>query len=109
LQAVPDLNGAKSGTPSAVAWKQWTDRPVEGTRRRTHPAIAGTPPVEGIRRKLQETGFCVPEGKSLTDLEREILSQLLSRYEGNRTLVAEKLGISRRTIQREIKEHNLPY
>ncbi len=54
-------------------------------------------------------GFIVPEGKSFAELEKEILAQLLSRYEGNRTLTADKLGLSRRTIQRKIKEHNLPY
>jgi len=77
--------------------------------------MAGEPvlrtPLLGIDmdRKRQETGFSIPEGKSFAELEKEILSQLLSRYEGNRTLTAEKLGISRRTIQRKIKEHNLPY
>jgi len=35
--------------------------------------------------------------------------QMLRRYEGNRTLVAEKLGISRRTIQRKIKDYQLPF
>ncbi|MDD5520097.1 MAG: sigma-54 dependent transcriptional regulator [Kiritimatiellae bacterium] len=63
----------------------------------------------GIEKKRAETGFSIPEGMSFSELEKEILSQLLSRYEGNRTLTAEKLGISRRTIQRKIKEHNLPY
>jgi DNA-binding NtrC family response regulator len=68
-------------------------------------------PLIGIdmEKKAQETTFMVPEGMSLSDLEKEILSQLLSRYEGNRTLTADKLGISRRTIQRKIKEHNLPF
>ena len=60
-------------------------------------------------KKQLESAFAVPDGKTLADLEREILSQLLSRYDGNRTLTAEKLGISRRTIQRKIKEHNLPF
>lgn len=30
-------------------------------------------------------------------------------HAGNRTLTAEKLGHSRRTSQRKIKEHNLPF
>jgi DNA-binding NtrC family response regulator len=51
----------------------------------------------------------VPEGLTMADLEKEILSQLLRRHEGNRTLVADKLGIGRRTIQRKIKEYNLPF
>ena len=38
-----------------------------------------------------------------------MLTQALARSKGNRTLTAEKLGLSRRTIQRKIKEHKLPY
>ena len=53
--------------------------------------------------------FTVPEGLTLADLEKEALGQLLRRHEGNRTLVADKLGISRRTIQRKIKEFDLPF
>jgi DNA-binding NtrC family response regulator len=68
-------------------------------------------PLIGIEadRKRQESVFVVPDNLSFSELEKEILSQLLSRYEGNRTITAEKLGISRRTIQRKIKEHNLPF
>ena len=61
-----------------------------------------------IGRKEDGT-FIVPDDLTLDDLEKEILLQLLSRYEGNRTLVAEKLGISRRTIQRKVKDYNLPF
>lgn len=68
-------------------------------------------PLLGVEtdRKRDESGFVVPEGMTFPELEKEILSQLLSRYEGNRTLTADKLAISRRTIQRKIKEHNLPF
>jgi DNA-binding NtrC family response regulator len=57
----------------------------------------------------QADAFEVPEGRTLEDLEREILLQTLRRHQGNRTLTAEKLGLSRRTIQRKIKEHRLPF
>lgn len=60
-------------------------------------------------RRADESGFVVPDNMTLEQLEREILTQLLRRYDGNRTLTAEKLGISRRTIQRKIQEHNLPF
>jgi DNA-binding NtrC family response regulator len=50
-----------------------------------------------------------PEGMPLTEIERQVLEQTLARYQGNRTLTAEKLGLSRRTIQRKIKEHGLPF
>ena len=46
---------------------------------------------------------------TLEQLERAILMKTLQRYQGNRTLTAERLGLSRRTIQRKVKEHGLPY
>lgn len=53
--------------------------------------------------------WTVPEGLTLGEMEREILLQVLTRFEGNRTLTAEALGLSRRTIQRKIQEHELPF
>jgi two-component system response regulator HydG len=50
-----------------------------------------------------------PENLTLAAIERLVLEQTLARCDGNRTLTAEKLGISIRTIQRKIKEHNLPF
>lgn len=58
---------------------------------------------------VADAAMAVPEGWTLERMEREILSQMLRRHEGNRTLVADKLGISRRTIQRKIKELGLPF
>ena len=51
----------------------------------------------------------LPDGMTLEQLERAILMKTLQRYQGNRTLTAERLGLSRRTIQRKVKEHGLPY
>jgi two-component system response regulator HydG len=53
--------------------------------------------------------FTAPCGMTLENIEKEILRQALARNEGNRTLTADELGLSRRTIQRKIKEHNLPF
>ena len=53
--------------------------------------------------------ICVPDNMTLAEIEKRVLEQALSRSQGNRTLTAEKLGLSRRTIQRKIKEHALPY
>jgi two-component system response regulator AtoC len=53
--------------------------------------------------------FFVPDNMSLADIEKCVLEQSLMRCQGNRTLTAEKLGLSRRTIQRKIKEHALPF
>lgn len=46
---------------------------------------------------------------TLDQLERAVLETRLQQNNGNRTLTADQLGLSRRTIQRKIKEHNLPY
>ncbi len=64
------------------------------------PAAAG---------QIEAGPFAVPDGLTLAEMEREILLQTLRRHQGNRTLTAEKLGLSRRTIQRKIKEHGLPF
>ncbi|MDD2237927.1 MAG: sigma-54 dependent transcriptional regulator [Kiritimatiellae bacterium] len=53
--------------------------------------------------------FVIPEGLDMEALEKEIFIQTLRRYDGNRSLSAEKLGISRRTIQRKIQDYDLPF
>ena len=60
-------------------------------------------------RKEDPGSFVPPDGMSLEDMEKEILTQMLRRHAGNRTLVADKLGISRRTIQRKVKDFDLPF
>jgi DNA-binding NtrC family response regulator len=64
-------------------------------------------PERADGKRLDE--FLIPEGMTLERLEREILLKTLQRYQGNRTLTAERLGLSRRTVQRKVKEHGLPY
>ncbi len=51
--------------------------------------------------------FEAPTGMTLAEIEREVLRQTLARTQANRTLTADQLGLSRRTIQRKIKEHEL--
>ena len=53
--------------------------------------------------------LAIPDGMTLEQLERAVLEARLQQNAGNRTLTADQLGLSRRTIQRKIKEHNLPY
>ena len=60
-------------------------------------------------RRRPEGEFVVPDGMTLADIEKEALLQLLQRNAGNRTLVADKLGLARRTIQRKIKDYDLPF
>jgi len=62
-----------------------------------------------IRHKGEQGKFIVPENMTYDEIEREVLLQLLRRFDGNRTLVADELGISRRTIQRKIKDYGLPF
>ncbi len=53
--------------------------------------------------------LAVPDGMTLEQIERAVLDSRLQQNNGNRTLTADQLGLSRRTIQRKIKEHHLPY
>jgi transcriptional regulator with PAS, ATPase and Fis domain len=46
---------------------------------------------------------------SLSAIEKEVLRQALGRNKGNRLLTAQELGLSIRTIQRKIKEYELPF
>jgi len=55
------------------------------------------------------SALAIPDGMTLEQLERAVLEAKLQQNAGNRTLTADQLGLSRRTIQRKIKEHNLPY
>jgi DNA-binding NtrC family response regulator len=53
--------------------------------------------------------LAIPDGMTLEQFERAVLAAKLQQNDGNRTLTADQLGLSRRTIQRKIKEHNLPF
>ena len=73
------------------------------------PALGAEGLQIGVSENTTDGDFVVPEGKTLEELEKDILGQLLRKHHGNRTLVADKLGISRRTIQRKIKHYGLPF
>ena len=64
---------------------------------------------DGPRAAAVDGRLVVPDGMTMAGMEKEVLAQMLRKHAGNRTLVADKLGISRRTIQRKIKEHGLPF
>ena len=55
------------------------------------------------------TEWAIPEGMTLEQIERRILEEALRRNGGNRSVTADQLGLSRRTIQRKIQEYGLPY
>jgi two-component system, NtrC family, response regulator AtoC len=44
----------------------------------------------------------------LKSVEREMIVKALERHNGNRRLAAAEMGISRRSLQYKLKEHNLP-
>ena len=54
-------------------------------------------------------GWTAPAGLTLEQIERKILEDALRKNGGNRSLTAEQLGLSRRTIQRKIQDYQLPY
>jgi DNA-binding NtrC family response regulator len=54
-------------------------------------------------------GWTPPDGLTLDEIEKRTLEHVLRQTGGNRSLTAERLGISRRTIQRKIQDYNLPF
>lgn len=56
-----------------------------------------------------DAGWSVPEGMTLEQIEKKILEETLRKNDGNRSLTAEQLGLSRRTIQRKIQDYGLPF
>ena len=54
-------------------------------------------------------GWTAPEGMTLEEIEKRILAEALRKNRGNRSVTAEQLGLSRRTIQRKIQDYGLPF
>jgi len=75
----------------------------------THPTLRAADLRLSEPRRSAAEKWSLPEGWTLADVEKEALLQTLRRHEGNRTLAAERLGVSRRTIQRKIREYELPF
>ena len=83
---------------------------VEGSILMTKKPVLGAEDLRlGEPQEGPPTDVRFPEDMTFAEIEKEVLTQALQRFEGNRTLVAEKLGLSRRTIQRKIKEFDLPF
>jgi transcriptional regulator of acetoin/glycerol metabolism len=64
---------------------------------------------DNVRQADAGGGLTIPSHMTLAEIEREALVRQLERFQGNRTLAAEALGLSRRTVQRKIQEHRLPF
>jgi two-component system response regulator FlrC len=72
--------------------------------------------LEAARLRLEGTspapasgGWSIPVNMTLEQIEKKILEEALRRNGGNRSLTAEQLGLSRRTIQRKIQDYQLPF
>ncbi len=83
-------------SPGGILTADSVNLPGSGGRRAAEPA-------------QPRTALDQLAGMTLEQIERLTLEDRLKRNSGNRTTTAEQLGISRRTIQRKIKEHELPY
>ena len=60
---------------------------------------------EDLRRQVRpENRYCLPEDKTLEEVELEYIKYILARCEGNRVRAAEILGINRKTIQRKLRD-----
>jgi DNA-binding NtrC family response regulator len=55
--------------------------------------------------KEMQKGLASTDDLNLNALEQRVIQQALTRADGNRTEAAELLGISRRTLQRKLKEY----
>jgi DNA-binding NtrC family response regulator len=61
---------------------------------------------------LQEVGTALPINQfnpTFAEIERNAILNALQKHNGSRTLAARELDISTRTIQRKIKDYNLPF
>lgn len=89
------------------------------TTESTLPAIVNHTPTFEIQSKMQEPANEIEytesedidtenkEGKSLEELEKEIITKVLEKHNGKRKAAANELKISERTLYRKIKEFGL--
>jgi two-component system, NtrC family, response regulator HydG len=63
--------------------------------------------LQAIDKEDYETILDLAPGRSLKDVERQMIIRTLAEAGGNRTHAAEILGISRRTLQLKLKEYGI--
>ncbi len=68
----------------------------------------GLPSSIPVSLAMQDPACTLANGKSLREMERELLESTLEANGGNRTRAARILGICPRTMRNKIREYGLP-
>ena len=63
--------------------------------------------IIGLDEGTERAGIDLSPGRSLKEVERDMILRTLDETGGNRTRTAEILGISRRTLQLKLKEYGI--
>ena len=63
--------------------------------------------IRGLDVELEKAEMDLSSGRSLKEVERDMILRTLEDTGGNRTRAAEILGISRRTLQLKLKEYGV--
>lgn len=63
--------------------------------------------LRGLDGETADIGIDLSPGRSLSDIEKEMILRTLEETSGNRTHAAEILGISRRTLQLKLKKYEI--
>lgn len=62
---------------------------------------------EAVEMPAHEAETGAPEYMTLAEMEKRLITETLMKCEGNQTLASDKLGISRSTLWRKMKEYNI--
>jgi two-component system response regulator HydG len=65
------------------------------------------PHVQGLAFAENHSPNSTAAGRTLKEMEREMILNTLSSLDGNRTLTAKALGISRKTLQNKLKVYGV--
>lgn len=79
----------------------------KATASETTPSAASAPPVTAAGEVEPDRASPQLAGKTLRDVEAELIRQTLAACQGNRQKAAEQLGMGERTLYRKIKEYDL--
>lgn len=90
--------------PAAAAIRPLPASRTEAARTVVAPAaLTAATSADGLLRLVDENGHA----RSLDDIEADAIAHALSRYKGQMSEVARRLGIGRSTLYRKVREHAL--